>query len=81
MRSQVKAWSVSLSDGLFTVAMTLLALDLKVPANHANQTDQALLAAPGEFSPRFVVYLSFGSASNLAQSSGAQRPPFDLDST
>jgi uncharacterized membrane protein len=47
----------ALSDGLFAVAMTLLVLDLKVPAGHAIETEQALLAALGELAPRLVVYL------------------------
>jgi uncharacterized membrane protein len=47
----------ALSDGLFAVAMTLLVLDLKVPAAHAIETDQALLAALWELAPRLVVYL------------------------
>lgn len=47
----------ALSDGLFAVAMTLLVLDLKVPAAHAIGTDQALLAALWELAPRLVVYL------------------------
>lgn len=47
----------ALSDGLFAVAMTLLVLDLKVPAAHAIQTDQALLAALRDLAPRLVIYL------------------------
>ena len=47
----------ALSDGLFAVAMTLLVLDLKVPAGHAIETDQALLDALRELAPRLVVYL------------------------
>jgi len=47
----------ALSDGLFAVAMTLLVRDLKVPASHAIETDQALLAALAELAPRLVVYL------------------------
>jgi uncharacterized membrane protein len=47
----------ALSDGLFAVAMTLLVLDLKVPAGHLIQTDGALLAALGELAPRLVIYL------------------------
>jgi uncharacterized membrane protein len=47
----------ALSDGLFAVAMTLLVLDLKVPASHAIETDQALLTALAELAPRLVVYL------------------------
>jgi uncharacterized membrane protein len=47
----------ALSDGLFAVAMTLLVLDLKVPASQAIETDQALLAALWVLAPRLVIYL------------------------
>ncbi|MGD0108330.1 MAG: TMEM175 family protein [Rhodopila sp.] len=47
----------ALSDGLFAVAMTLLVLDLKVPAGRTIATDQALLAALAELAPRLVIYL------------------------
>ncbi len=47
----------ALSDGLFAVAMTLLVLDLKVPAADAIASDRALLAALGVLAPRLVVYL------------------------
>jgi uncharacterized membrane protein len=47
----------ALSDGLFAVAMTLLVLDLKVPAGRAIESDQALLAALGELVPRLMIYL------------------------
>jgi uncharacterized membrane protein len=47
----------ALSDGLFAVAMTLLVLDLKVPAGRAIESDQALLAALGELLPRLMIYL------------------------
>jgi uncharacterized membrane protein len=47
----------ALSDGLFAVAMTLLVLDLKVPASEAIATDRALLAALAELAPRLVIYL------------------------
>jgi TMEM175 potassium channel family protein len=47
----------ALSDGLFAVAMTLLVLDLKVPAGRAIESDQALLAASGELLPRLMIYL------------------------
>ena len=47
----------ALSDGLFAVAMTLLVLDLKVPAGLAIETDRALLAALGDLAPRLVIYL------------------------
>jgi uncharacterized membrane protein len=48
----------ALSDGLFAVAMTLLVLDLKVPAGQAIMTDRALLAALEDLAPRLVIYLS-----------------------
>lgn len=47
----------ALSDGLFAVAMTLLVLDLKVPAGRAIESDQALLAALSELAPRLMIYL------------------------
>jgi uncharacterized membrane protein len=47
----------ALSDGLFAVAMTLLVLDLKVPASRAIESDQALLAALAELLPRLMIYL------------------------
>jgi uncharacterized membrane protein len=48
----------ALSDGLFAVAMTLLVLDLKVPAAAAIATDAALLDALRDLAPRLVVYLT-----------------------
>jgi uncharacterized membrane protein len=47
----------ALSDGLFAVAMTLLVLDLKVPAGRAIESDQALLAALAELLRRLMIYL------------------------
>jgi uncharacterized membrane protein len=47
----------ALSDGLFAVAMTLLVLDLKVPASEAIHSDRALLAALQSLAPRLVIYL------------------------
>ena len=47
----------ALSDGLFAVAMTLLVLDLKVPAAHAIETERALQAALCDLAPRLIVYL------------------------
>jgi len=47
----------ALSDGLFAVAMTLLVLDLKVPASQAIATDSALLAALADLAPRLLIYL------------------------
>jgi uncharacterized membrane protein len=47
----------ALSDGLFAVAMTLLVLDLKVPASEAIHSDSALLSALAELAPRLLIYL------------------------
>lgn len=47
----------ALSDGVFAVAMTLLVLDLKVPAAEAIESDSALLAALGVLAPRLLIYL------------------------
>jgi uncharacterized membrane protein len=47
----------ALSDGVFAVAMTLLVLDLKVPAAEAIGSDAALLAALGALAPRLLIYL------------------------
>ena len=41
----------ALSDGLFAVVMTLLVLDLKVPAGQAIAIERALLAALGDLAP------------------------------
>jgi hypothetical protein len=46
----------ALSDGVFAVAMTLLVLDLKVPAARL-ATESALLDALGDLAPRLLVYL------------------------
>jgi len=47
----------ALSDGLFAVAMTLLVLDLKVPAAEAIHSDEALLVALADLAPRLLIYL------------------------
>jgi uncharacterized membrane protein len=47
----------ALSDGLFAVAMTLLVLDLKVPAAEAIRSDTALLDALSPLAPRLLIYL------------------------
>jgi uncharacterized membrane protein len=47
----------ALSDGLFAVAMTLLVLDLKVPAAEAIHSDRALLGALVDLAPRLLIYL------------------------
>jgi len=46
----------ALSDGIFAVAMTLLVLDLHVPAHDAIQSEQALANALLAFSPRLLTY-------------------------
>jgi len=47
----------ALSDGIFAVAMTLLVLDLRVPAAEAIHTEHDLWHALVALSPRLVVYL------------------------
>jgi hypothetical protein len=60
----------ALSDGLFAVAMTLLVLDLKVPAAHAIETERALQGALWDL---------LGWSANATQPFRSQRPAFDLD--
>lgn len=47
----------ALSDGVFAVAMTLLALDLRAPAAEAIHTEQDLWRALVALAPRLVMYL------------------------
>jgi uncharacterized membrane protein len=47
----------ALSDGIFAVAMTLLVLDLKVPAMEAVHSDHDLWGALVTLSPRLGVYM------------------------
>ena len=47
----------ALSDGVFAVAMTLLVLDLRVPAAAAVHDERALVAALLALAPRLLVYL------------------------
>lgn len=47
----------ALSDGLFAVAMTLLVLDLRVPAAEAIHGEADLLVALGVLAPRLLIYL------------------------
>src|SRR4051812_20639070 len=46
----------ALSDGLFAIAMTLIVLEIRVPAL-TDHSDAGLLAALGDLVPRFVTYL------------------------
>ena len=47
----------ALSDGVFAVAMTLLVLDLRVPATEAVHSEQELWRALVALSPRLVMYM------------------------
>ncbi len=47
----------ALADGVFAVAMTLLVLDLKVPAAEAIHSDAGLAAALLALTPKLVTYL------------------------
>jgi uncharacterized membrane protein len=46
----------ALSDGLFAIAMTLLALDLHVPVSNAIHSERDLWNALGNLSPNLVTY-------------------------
>jgi uncharacterized membrane protein len=47
----------ALSDGLFAIAMTLIVLEIQVPALPHGSSDQALATALLALGPRFVTYL------------------------
>lgn len=47
----------ALSDGIFAVAMTLLVLDLRVPANDAVHTERDLWHILVALSPRLLIFL------------------------
>jgi uncharacterized membrane protein len=47
----------ALSDGVFAVAMTLLLLDLRLPAQESIHVERALLHAMAAFGPQLAVYL------------------------
>ncbi|HWB87135.1 MAG TPA: TMEM175 family protein [Bryobacteraceae bacterium] len=47
----------ALSDGIFAVAMTLLALDLRAPAMEAVHSEQGLWHALTPLAPRLVMYM------------------------
>ncbi len=46
----------ALSDGVFAIAMTLLVLDLRVPASEAIHSEHNLWRALVDLSPRFITY-------------------------
>ncbi len=46
----------ALSDGVFAIAMTLLVLDLHVPAAEAIHQERDLLRALMSMSPRFLLF-------------------------
>jgi uncharacterized membrane protein len=46
----------ALSDGIFAVAMTLLVLDLKTPAEEAVHSEHQLIAALAAMAPQLLVY-------------------------
>lgn len=47
----------ALSDGIFAVAMTLLVLDLRVPASEAIHSEHDLLRALVALAPRLIIFL------------------------
>ena len=47
----------ALSDGLFSIAMTLLVLDIRVPELAAVHSEADLLRGLGALGPRFLIYL------------------------
>jgi uncharacterized membrane protein len=47
----------ALSDGVFAVAMTLLVLDLRVPASEALRSEHDLTRALLALAPRLMMYL------------------------
>jgi uncharacterized membrane protein len=47
----------ALSDGIFAVAMTLLVLDLHVPAGEAIHSERGLWSALAALSPRLLIFL------------------------
>jgi hypothetical protein len=78
----------ALSDGVFAVAMTLLVLDIRVPAAETIHGELELWRAFVTLSPRLLMYvMSFmtlgtllGGSADPAQSSDALNPRADLDS-
>ena len=47
----------ALSDGVFAFALTVIVLDIHVPAHTAITTEGDLLAALGALAPQFATYL------------------------
>ncbi len=47
----------SLSDGVFSIAMTLMVLDLRAPAQEAIRSESDLIAAMGALAPRVAMYV------------------------
>ncbi|MBZ9796529.1 TMEM175 family protein [Mesorhizobium sp. ES1-4] len=51
---------VGLTDGVFAIALTLIVLEIRVPAHEAIRSEHDLLAAIAALAPRFLTYaLSF----------------------
>ena len=55
----------ALSDGIFAVAMTLLVLDLRVPATEAVHNEHDLWRALVAISPQLLMYLNRARATEL----------------
>ena len=62
----------ALSDGIFAIAMTLLVLDLHIPAAEAVHSEGALLAALCAHAPQYVAY---GMSFLTSASSGPASKP------
>ena len=72
----------ALSDGIFAVSMTLLALDLRVPASEAIDSERDLWHALVVLSPHLIIFLMsvmangifwVGQQTQLNQSARAER--------
>ncbi|WP_246673745.1 TMEM175 family protein [Mesorhizobium sp. B2-7-3] len=51
---------VGITDGVFAIALTLIVLEIRVPAHEAIHSEHDLLAAIAALAPRFLTYaLSF----------------------
>ena len=65
----------ALSDGIFAVAMTLLVLDLRVPAREAHGSETALWHALTGLGPQFLTYfMSFLTSGSSGSDSGPAEP-------